>query len=136
MPLRTFDIRARPQLALDHDLWESMSGAREVLHPVIKQPTPVLTPSTPWEAPGRGALWGPLHAERTTETGRVKLWYQSFDLYPGRGSNMGTRCQSIAAGRGLQSRFTIPNGTFSSFGVRPVTASWTDQSPWQRSARI
>jgi len=96
MPLRTFDIRARPQLALDHDLWESMSGAREVLHPVIKHPTPVLTPSTPWEAPGRGALWGPLHAERTTETGRVKLWYQSFDLYPGRGSNMGTRCQSIA----------------------------------------
>jgi hypothetical protein len=26
----------------------------------------------------------------------VRLWYQSFDLYPGRGRDMGARCQSIA----------------------------------------
>lgn len=96
MPLRTFDIGARPQLALDHDLWEIMRGASERLHPVTKHPTPVLKPEEPWEGPGKGALWGPLHAERNAETGRVRLWYQSFDLYPGRGPDMGTYCQSIA----------------------------------------
>ena len=96
MALRTFSIGARPQLALDHDLWESMRGARERLHPVTKHPTPVLWPEAPWEAPGRGTLWGPLHAERDPETGRVRLWYQSFDLYPGRGRDTGTRCQSVA----------------------------------------
>jgi hypothetical protein len=96
MALRTFSIGARPQLALDHDLWESMHGASERLHPVTRHPTPVLWPEAPWEAPGRGALWGPLHAERDAETGRVRLWYQSFDLYPGRGRDMGTRFQSVA----------------------------------------
>ena len=95
-PLRAFDIGARPQLALDHDLWERIDGASERLHPVAKHPAPVLRPEAPWEGQGRGALWGPLHAERNPETGRVRLWYQSFDLYPGRGSNMGTACQSIA----------------------------------------
>ncbi|HUH04436.1 MAG TPA: hypothetical protein VML75_20715 [Kofleriaceae bacterium] len=96
MLLRTFDIGSRPQLALDHDLWESVGGATERLYQVAKHPVPVLAPEAPWEGPGRGALWGPLHAERHAETGRVRLWYQSFDLYPGRGSNMGTRCLSIA----------------------------------------
>lgn len=96
MSLRTFDIGDRPQLALDHDLWETVRGASERLHPVAKHPTPVLRPQAPWEAPGRGALWGPLHAERCAETGKVRLWYQSFDLYPGRGRDTGTRCQSIA----------------------------------------
>jgi hypothetical protein len=96
MPLRTFAIGARPQLAVDHDLWESRRGARERLHPVTKHSTPVMAPLAPWEAPGKGALWGPLHAERDAETGRVKLWYQSFDVYPGRGRDTGTRCQSVA----------------------------------------
>lgn len=93
---RTFDIGTRPQLALDHDLWESLGDATERLCPVTKHPTPVLSPEAPWEGPGKGALWGPLHAERDVETGRVRLWYQSFDLYPGRGADMGTYCQSIA----------------------------------------
>lgn len=62
MALRTFDIGTRPQLALDHDLFESMAGASERLYPVTKHPTPVLKPEVPWEAPGKGALWGPLHA--------------------------------------------------------------------------
>jgi hypothetical protein len=96
MPQRTLDIGARPQLALDHDLWDAMRGAHERLHPVVKHPTPVLAPEAPWEAPGRGALWGPLHAARDAETGRVRLWYQSFDLYPGRGRDTGTLCKSIA----------------------------------------
>jgi hypothetical protein len=94
--LRTFAVGTRPQLALDHDLWASLGGAVERLHPVTKHPTPVLTPLAPWEGPGRGALWGPLHAERDADTGRVRLWYQSFDLYPGRGRDMGVRCQSVA----------------------------------------
>jgi hypothetical protein len=96
MPLRPFSIGTRPQLALDFDLWESVRGAHERLYPVTKHPTPVLTPEAPWEGPGKGSLWGPLHAERDAESGRVRLWYQSFDLYPGRGQDMGTRCQSIA----------------------------------------
>jgi hypothetical protein len=96
MQLRPFDVGTRPQLALDRDLWETVCGARERLHPVAKHPTPVLAPAAPWEAPGHGALWGPLHAERDASTGRVRLWYQSFDIYPGRGRDTGTRCQSIA----------------------------------------
>src|SRR5262245_31049220 len=96
MPLRAFDVGVRPQLALDHDLWESVRGGQERLHPVAKHPTPVLRPEAPWEAPGKGALWGPLHAERDAGTGRVRLWYQSFDVYPGRGRDTGTRCRSIA----------------------------------------
>ena len=96
MTLHTFDIGARPQLALDHDLWEFMGEAQERLHAVSKRPTPVLAPETPWEGPGLGAVWGPLHVERDATTGRVKLWCQSFDLFPGRGPDMSTYCQSIA----------------------------------------
>jgi hypothetical protein len=96
VPRRAFDIGIRPQLALDHDLWETVGGGHERLHAVAKHPTPVLTPEAPWEAPGRGALWGPLHAERDTATGRVRLWYQSFDVYPGRGRDTGTLCRSVA----------------------------------------
>src|SRR5687768_4694346 len=84
MALRPFEIGARPQLALAPDLRDSPRAARRCLRLVSKHPTPVLAPEPPWEGPGRGALWGPLHAERDAETGRVGLWYQSFDLYPGR----------------------------------------------------
>lgn len=95
MALRTFAIGTRPQLALDHDLFASIHGAEERLYPVSKHPTPVLRPEAPWEGPGRGALWGPLHAQHA-ETGRIRLWYTSFDLYPGRGRDTGRRCLSIA----------------------------------------
>jgi hypothetical protein len=96
MSVRRFEVGDRVQLAVDHELWETTGGAKERLHAVRKHPTPVLAPDAPWEGPGHGALWGPLHAERDAGTGRVRLWYQSFDLYPGRGPDMGRYCQSIA----------------------------------------
>lgn len=95
MTQRAFDIGPRPQLALDHDLFASIDGATERLFAVTKHPTPVLAPSAPWEAPGRGALRGPLHAQHL-ETGRIRLWYTSFDIYPGRGRDTGLHCLSVA----------------------------------------
>lgn len=96
MTQRTFDVGTRPQLALDHDLFDRMSNVQERLHPVTKHPEPVLKPEAPWEAPGQGALWGPLYAAQDSASGRIRLWYQAYSIYPGRGGDTGDRACCIA----------------------------------------
>jgi hypothetical protein len=97
MTLKTFDVGTRPQLAIDHLLFVSWENVVERLHGMRKRSTPVLMPEAPWERPGEGALWGPINAQVDDETGQVKLWYQSFPVYPGLGDHTGTALRCYAS---------------------------------------
>lgn len=94
---KPFDIGTRPQLLLDESLISCQRGFTQQLHAVTKHPEPVLAPEAPWELPGRGALWGPLHVER--RDGEFKLFYHTYGTYPGHGKESEPRYRCVATSK-------------------------------------
>jgi hypothetical protein len=84
----TIGVGTRPQYFCDRVLFPNIQGFTERVHPLRKHPQPVLTASTPWERPGIGALWGPLHVtqSRLVPGEALRLWYQAYGSFPGPGA--------------------------------------------------
>ena len=90
---RIYDVGTRVQLLVDPQIIESRRGLTDRLHQLRKHPEPVLIPTSPWEYPGQGALWGPLHAHHLD--GQLHLWYQAHGPYPALGET-GTILRCLA----------------------------------------
>ena len=77
-----------PQYFCDRELFSATQDLTERIHPLSKHPQPVLTASSPWEHPGTGALWGPLHVTqpRLMPGDELRFWYQAYGPYPGPGA--------------------------------------------------
>ena len=77
-------IGTRSQLLVDDYLIAQSVGITTQLHPMTKQPEPVLKAEAPWERPEVGGLWGIPNVLYDPDEGLFKLWYNTFGTYPAR----------------------------------------------------